>query len=167
MNIEMKVTNLSISKKLKEIGVNQKSYFSWYAFENPSNRIFKESDLDNDMWRISTTRDASKGGADWVYPAFTASELIDMLPHSVDTKINEPFNNYRFWMTKSFIVEGNELTKRFIYIVNYKCDSTECAGENAWLSRQLTSNIHDENLANALSLMLIFLIENKFMEIPK
>lgn len=80
MQLESQVASLELCRKLKELRVEQKSYFSWYAFENPLNNIFKEDDLDEDMWRIGTSRDCSKGGADWVYSAFTVAELGELLP---------------------------------------------------------------------------------------
>ncbi len=160
MNIEMQVTNLSISKRLKELDIKQKSLFYWIRAETDKNIEAYG------LTYISLMFDKKENFKE-INSAFTASELIDMLPHMVDEKTNEPFNNFRFWMTKSFIVEGMVEPKKFIYIVNYKCDSTECGGEGAWLQRQLTRNIHDSNLSNALALMIIYLIENKFMEVPK
>ncbi len=157
MNIEQQVTNLSISKRLKDLNVKQDSLFVWEYFDD---RCYGVKFIPYALAKPLPLECEQ-------YSAFTSSELIDILTHMVDTKINEPFNNFRLWITKSFIVEGLELDKRFIYIINYKCDSTELAGENAWLQRQLTSNIFAENLANALALMLIYLLENKLMEVNK
>lgn len=150
MKLEMRVTNLEISKKLKEIGIHQNTFFCYT--DRPDDLEFLPFEVRNNNVCIA---------------AFMASEIIDLLPHMVDTKINKPFNNFRLWMTKSFIVESMCLPKKFIYIVNYNCDTKNTLGEDAWLTRQLTKNIHDSNLANALGLMLIYLHENNLIQCNK
>lgn len=146
MNLDAQVTNLEISKKLKEIGINQNTLCCYT--DGSHDLEFLSYEIRNENVCVA---------------AFTASELLDLLPHMVDTQINQPFNFFRLWMTKSFIVDHAQLCRREIYIINYKCDTTECVGENAWLPRQLTSNIHDSNLANALGLMLIYLHESNLL----
>lgn len=155
MNLENQVTNLSISKRLSELGLKQESYAYWV------------NDVRNDEnakgFFISLWNNECKPTNMPHWSAFTASELANMLPHIVNTKINEPFNNFRLCITKSFIVES-DLIKKYIYIINYHCDTT-FFGTDAFRSNNLTKNIHAENLADAMALMLIYLIENQFITI--
>lgn len=153
MIIDETLTSLEISKKLKYLGLNQKSYFSWYAFENPINNIFKESDLDEDKWRIGISRDCSKGGADWVYSAFTTGELFEMLPAYIQTKINEPFDN--FWLSLN-----KREAKNIQYIGNYHCDTTYGFERPIYLFKH---NIYDESISECLAKILIYLLENNLL----
>lgn len=164
MNLEMQVCSLELAKRLNELGVEQDSYFFWYAFENPLQQVYKESDVDEDRWRICTSKDCSKGGADWIYSAFSIAELIEMLPERIIIENNKPFNSFMLQINKRFIVTNNEpinLQTQGIYSINYYCDSTDHTQE--WLFNPLMKNIYDENFSNALAKMLIYLIENEFI----
>ena len=152
MNLESQVTSLELSKKLHELGVKQESLFYWYKDNN-------EWLLDYNERLLIEFREN--------YSAFTASELLELLPHRITIKENEPFNNFTLYIKKSFIVKETIKFDSMIttYIINYECESTECRGENAWLKRQLfTHNIWDENFSNALAKILIFLIENEIIK---
>ena len=155
MNLESQVCNLELSNKFKELEVKQDSYFAW--FDNP----FEEK------WEVSIQTTNKLG-----IPAFTSSELMSLLPHRITLKENEPFNDFTLYIKKSFIVKGEILLKpekiftNDIYIINYECDTTEMAGEDAWLKRPLfPHNIWDENFSNALAKTLIYLIENKIINL--
>ena len=154
MKIEDQVVSLELATKLKEVGVEQRSYFKWEERENGH----------KELYHSKPTSCSHK-----YYSAFTASELLQVLPHRVTVKENEPFNSFRFNMFKSFIVEGNDLSKEnihYFYIVNYECDSTECTGENAWLRRMLfPNNTSDKNAANAFAKALIKLIEHGYFKV--
>ncbi|HMG15027.1 MAG TPA: hypothetical protein VK590_06255 [Saprospiraceae bacterium] len=161
MKPEEQVVSLELSKRLKELGVKQESLFYWiksYEFKELNYNSYDLLYIKNEDFIYSTSLDA-----DIMYSAFTTSELLALLPYSVDIKINEPFNFFRFQMIKSFVVKDESLKPIFVYIVNYYCNSTEIEGENAWLRRSLTNNFHDENPSNALAKMLIFLIENNLV----
>ena len=64
MELSKQVTNLELSKKLKELGVKQKSYFFWYLFDDGT------WDIDPEVF--------GKWGIDKV-SAFTVAELGEML----------------------------------------------------------------------------------------
>lgn len=64
MSIATNLTNLELSKKLKEIGVKQKSIFSW-------------GNLEGDTWYLAL-RGSCVGNS--ILSAFLASELLMMLP---------------------------------------------------------------------------------------
>lgn len=161
MDIESKVTSLELSKRLKELGVKQKSLFYWFHYYDSGWIVQTEGQIPS----LCLPRDSKD---ERFISAFIASELLELMPNIIDTKKDEPFNNFRFRMEKSFIVNEDKNTliinTEGIYIVNYRCDSTECAGENAWLERTLTKNIYDANPANALAKLLIWLYENGYIK---
>lgn len=165
MNIESQVTSLELSKKLKELNIEQLSIFYWYK-ENVL-KLYPEKKYINLLYNIS---------------AYTASELISLLPSRITLKEGEPFNSFILCIKKfkkvkeendpldvwknPEICAGKLLFTEFIpaYSINYECDSTECSGEDAWLRRYLFEhNIYDDNLSNALAKTLIFLTENKLI----
>lgn len=151
MNLESQLTSFELSKKLKEIDIKQESIFFWYKKENCDWNIFHHH-------RLNILALHKKEN---VISAFTVAELMDIIPYYVDTKKNEPFNTFRFNMQICMIApEGLDSITR-CYLTNYKCDSTEIAGENAWLSRELFyHNIYDSNLADALAKTIIKLRED-------
>ena len=73
--IERHVVNSELSKKLKELGVKQESYFHW---GNPPFAKDGFNILHFDEWQ-----DSAKCGYD-TYSAFLASELGEMLPETID-----------------------------------------------------------------------------------
>lgn len=142
MRIEDQVTSLEIAKKLKELGVKQESVFC-YANENI----------------ILTHREVTKQDQSW--SAFTASELITMIPHMIDTKQNEPFNNFRFNMQIAMIHIDGEFKK--CYLLNYHCDSW-APEEPFFIKTLFQPNIYDPNLSEAIAKLLIYLIEHGLHE---
>lgn len=156
MELEDQICSLELSKRLKKFGVKQESLMYFIDMNNAVNIVFKP---------LLTDGFLDKFDYSIIYSAFTVAELLELLPHMIFTLENSPFNSYRLKIEKSFYVEPYEITKNIIYkedmyIVNYFCDSTEIEGENAWMQRRLTKNMHDKNPANALALMLIYLLEN-------
>ncbi len=144
MNIEDQCCSIGLAKKLKELGVKQKNLFCWYAFENPLNNVFKESDLDDDMWRIGNARDVSKGGADYTYSAFTVSELGEMLPFEINEKVAEiAFFKYE----NGYYVS---------YIQWAMAEMHDCLCETI-----------DKNEANARAKMIIHLLENNLVTVDQ
>ncbi len=140
MNIENQVISLKLSKKLKELGVVKESYFKWYQVEN-------------NEWGIGHPQKEWKQ-----ISAYTVAELGEILSNHITIPECDPFEDYRILIEKFMSVEDSFMKNN--YIINYECTSTE-----TWLRRKLTSNTCDPNLANALAKMLIYLIENKLMEI--
>lgn len=158
MKLTDQVINLEFAKQLKELGMEQKSIFVWeYLDENAYGvKYYPYSIVPGVLNNIQ------------LYSAFTASELMDMLPLSVDIKTNEPFNHFRFNMSMFTLVdkvgENGELTLSRNYAINYHCD-TYFAEDNYFNTRQLFEhNIFDTNLANALAKTLIKIFEEGYME---
>lgn len=89
------VTSLEISKKLKEMGVRQDTQFIWFAFEDPTRHLFKESDFPDDSWMLGYAKQERHHHAhDFEISAFTAGELGMILPHYVYTEQNDPLREW-------------------------------------------------------------------------
>jgi hypothetical protein len=140
MNIENQVTSLELSKRLKDQAVKQTSYFKWEYGLDGHNEIFHSKDTSCGLEYCS---------------AFTANELLELLPACIDTKQTQPFKFYSLKISK----KNNNNPQ---YIVIY------CYDENI-STKNLCYDIYvsDKNLCNALAKMLIYLIENNLMELPK
>jgi hypothetical protein len=88
MNLEQQVCALELAKRLKELGVKQKSYFV-YAREVlvPEFRYGGYAETRPDIWKLIEP---------FIYSAFTVSELGEMLPSS-DIY---PTSDLTFWIAK-------------------------------------------------------------------
>lgn len=110
MTIEKQVTNLELSKRLKELGVKQESLF-WHT------RISDTPDGRQD-WLL---RDTQWGqGALEEYSAFTVAELGEMLPE--DIRVDASKHDHRYYRIHTakcadgwtFNYEGEELLKQCV-----------------------------------------------------
>jgi hypothetical protein len=149
MNIENQVCSLELSKRLKELGVEQESYFYWYNYNRETWKVEPNGQLPTFAFPLDEN----------CISAFTVAELGEILPNRVTVPNAEPFDNFVITINKFYNVnEDRSLTNN--YILNYSCDSTEVIGIDAWMSKKLTKNIFDPNLANGMAKMLIYLLEN-------
>ena len=73
-NIEQHVTNLKLSKRLKELGVPQNSYLKWFS---------PNSIIGDDRSHFVTNDYGTGWGHEVICSAFLASELGEMLPKSL------------------------------------------------------------------------------------
>lgn len=69
MTLENQVTSLELSKKLKDLGVKQESYFFWYG-----GKVLRENQLTQELRRSAPP-----------VSAFTVAELGEMLPWYLST----------------------------------------------------------------------------------
>ena len=147
MDLENKVTNLELSKKLRELGIEQKSLFYWEYYSSGVYVI-------NYYTEIEHIKSVPEHFEVQFYSAFTSDELMDLLPCYVDTNKIEPYNYFGLQVHK-------RSATNIQYIVKYICDTqgTDRYGNMSDIS--LNKNIYDENLANALAKMLICLHEEK------
>jgi len=154
MNIEEQVCDLEHAKKLKDLGVKQESIFYW--------------DWHSDTCYSVKFIPYSCPGLER-YSAFTASELLDIIPHRITIEENKPFNSFKLRMDKSFVCkdmnDGDKFSMEYIYILNYECDTT-CDDLN-WIFNKMFTGIWDKSIANAVAKMLIYLIENGHMKNEK
>lgn len=162
MKLEDQVCSLSLSKRLKELGIKQESLF--YYQNNPYNNgqdcidlMINEGRSENNENVIINTE--SENDNHQKYSAFTASELGEMLPNYIVTMDPEPFNGFRIFIEKFISVEDNKKINN--WIINYHCDTTEVYGKQEFFVKKLTDNIYDHNLANAFAKMLIYLIKKE------
>lgn len=97
MEIEQQVCSFELARQLKELGVKQNAYFSWY----------KNSDFDNQyILNITDKTDIEH------YSAFTVAELGEILPQYIFVNENTPIyflsNNKKcgYYFTKRYIYEN-------------------------------------------------------------
>ncbi len=90
MDIQQQVTNLELSKKLKELRVKQESLFKWIIANHPTElegKEFLDYSPGNENYNETPIHE---GWSLTSWPAFTASELLEMLPSWTDiVKIDE------------------------------------------------------------------------------
>lgn len=157
MKLEDQVCSLELAKKLKEIGVKQKSIFVWEYYDDKCYGVkfipYAVIPDTNNKFQL--------------FSAFTVADLGKMLPHYVDIKTNEPFNGYRISIEKFIYIEGIDYFPVDAYKVNYYCGTSEITDKEDFFRTGLPIRIWDINLANALAKMLIYLLENKLMKVPE
>lgn len=161
MNLKNKVCSLELSKKLKELGVEQNSLF--YYQNNPYNDgkdcidlMIKETRSKNNENLIINVECENYNNPR--YSAFTVCELFDLLPAWIDIKQNEPFNNFYLQLTK-------RTTEYIKYIARYICDSIP--GEeinNPLFKIESTFRVRSPKLADCLAKTLIYLLENGMLK---
>lgn len=153
MKLEEIVCSLEYAKRLKELGFEKEnSYFKFRCYD-------KSEGIENGYHEA--VRNNYKVIGKNEYSAYTASELLEFLPKNVELHSLDAFNNYRFNLTRSCVLD-DETKIIDTYIINYHCD-TSYIGDLS--PRLLCKNIWDKNLCNALAKMLIYLIENKLIEV--
>ena len=144
MKLSEIVTSLELSLKLKALNIEQESLFYWIVNENYSEEpevIYAPTD-----YIIN-----SKGELEWprnfpedCYSAYTASELLELLPCSINS-----------WglCTDATSILTNEGIKNLYHITYADYD------------KKLMNEISDINICNMLAKMLIYLIEEKLIEV--
>lgn len=131
--IEPHIIDLGYAKKLDELGVKKESIFSWYQRLNV---------LGEDPY-VGITRKAQHNPKEIMeISAYTASELMEILPSVVDAEGHDVF-----LCAKKDIIN---------YYVAY------CTSDG---DLDIFSDFKDESISNALAKMLIFMVENKLVEV--
>jgi hypothetical protein len=140
MNLESQVCSLDLAKKLHELGVKKDSTFVWKSYDGEYYQVkFISFNLCLD---------------DELYPAYTASELGDMLPSSL---------------------EVNDSSSSFLYCCKHSDDNWTIEYRynriiNDGLVDEVTyvySNCHEDTESNARATMIIYLIENGLISVTK
>lgn len=138
MKLSEQICNLELSKRLKELGVKQNSFFWHYQDRFSTNPNYGEAGWKNPQeampWKIEHYQPSKISGSRvlFEYAAFTAAELGELLPMRFAT-IKQP-NGY--------------IPVEFEPII----------GETRY------SDFIDKNEANSRARMLIWLIENRRLE---
>ncbi len=147
------VISLGLAKKLKELNAPQKSLFMW--------EWFNEHCYDVKYYPFHCPKD--NFSTHELYAAFTAGELLEILPSRVDTEKNEPFNHFRFDMQMFNIVEDHTVLRH--YRINYHCDTAQLGSGSPFFALQLfKKNIHAANAADALAMTWIALKEGGYID---
>jgi hypothetical protein len=157
MNIESQVTSFELSKRLKELNIEQNSLFCWLdGINREEYRIFPNEPCFPALdWQKGKHKTHNDG-----YSAFNVAELLALIPRSIILPTTAPYNSFRFHMEKGTWWKTHPVGIFYdYYIINYLCDTWN--PESGWPPiNLLVHNISDENPANALALMLIYLYEN-------
>jgi hypothetical protein len=148
MNLEDQVCSLELSEKLLTLGVKQKSIFVWEYFDKKcySVKFIPYAVVPDSLNNFK------------LFPAFTVAELGEMLPPWIDIKKNEPFNIFGLQIIK-------RQSRNIQFIVSYECDTIAGEEVNNPLARLQLCKTFDEKEAYARAKMLIYLLENKLMEL--
>lgn len=131
MKIEDQVVSLKLSKKLKELGVNQESLFYWVYdkdlyYHGKKTNLFHVQLLNKEMNKLY----------DESYSAFTTEELIKMIPKHLTFIIDfDPPGIFtiRFWENEydhAIEISNESLTnliaKMIIYLIENNLYKKEC-----------------------------------------
>lgn len=135
MKLEDQVTSLELSKKLKELGVKQKSLF-FYA-KSPENK-FRLYPL---FFDPETSEEVKINEKEKEYSAFTASELGELLPYQID--------GAWLWLQKDPPIQGGWA---IVYSKNVEFDNPLCIERG-----------DGDTEVNVRAKMLIYLLENSLI----
>src|ERR1700684_135297 len=141
MDIESQVCSLELSKRLKELGIEQNGYFCHVQYgvvDDNNHEIIIGTLLD-----VVVAELHESSAKCIISSAFTTSELLEILPHRVTPPKGAPYNSFRFRMEKGIWCRDESASTnnpKFTeyYSVNYYCDTT--SQEMDWLFKSLTQN---------------------------
>lgn len=135
--IENHVVSLDLSKKLNELGVINPSLFYWI-------KLCK----DKEEYEIDpATINGGPMGCCWNhYSAYIATELLEILPRNV-------------------LEGGREYYLKIAPAINQECIEWKVSYIHGGFD--FLKFFYEEYLQNSLAKMIIYLMENKLMEIPK
>lgn len=138
MNLEDQVCSLELAKKLKEIGIKQRSMFVWEYYDDQCYAIkfIPYAVVPNEINKFQ-----------W-FSAFTVAELGEMLPKELES--DDKSNPYELCCKWELHYSDNKMWH--ITYRKYNCENIR------------DFIIYDENEANARAKMLIYLIENGLIQ---
>lgn len=139
MKLEQQVTSLELSRKLKELGVKQEGYFTWY-------KHLSEDD-GTEVWTVNSEH--NRPYANPMFSAFTVAELGEMLPKTV--LVSRP--RYRARMFYLHCGRYGVGAGHRPHFVKY------------WFSKVTDFEEREETEVHARATMLIYLIENKLIPV--
>lgn len=134
MELEKQVANLELSKRLKELGVNQESLFYWDMFD--------QEDDGSPLYKISA--DCNRYDAS-DYAAFTVAELGEMLPSNLNHAVPDDIPT-GMWLNFDKSDDGE-------WIIGY--------GEDGINHHEV---LEGKTEADARAKMLIYLLGNKLIQ---
>ncbi len=157
MKIESHVTDLELSKRLEELGFNRITPYYWIVTEEVAFLSWNppKSDVPNELDFITRTKETGrKNYYDLIY-AYLATELLEMLPHEINR------NDIVYYLS-IFSIPDEYCSENYAYDLHYHSDVA--SGRKSFNNY---SKYFRENMPNACAQLLIYLIENKVIEVPK
>lgn len=140
MKLENQVCSVDLSKKLKSLGIKQESLYGWTVVGK-----LKQDETKSSL--AATLKIATFNSKNIpYYSAFTAAELGEFLPPNI--------NEWGLVIDATSCLTHDKI--RSLWAITY-----------ADYDKKLMNELEEFNLANAMAKMLIYLIENKLMEVPK
>jgi len=137
MKLEDQLTSLELSKKLKELGVEQKSVFYW-----------QPKGLELGKWVVKESGWKNKPEGVYDVSAFTVAELGEMLPHYLMERKDGRAWDCALTITK---IQGKP----------------NVSWEVWYITKHSLPKINGKTEANARAKMLIYLIENKLIKLKE
>ncbi len=144
------VCDLKYSIRLYEFGLRYKSLFVW--------EYFNEDCFGIKFFPFSVVPDELNNFK--IFHAYLGNELLEIFPRIIDIQLNKPFNNFRLNISKFLFVKEKE--QIITYSVKYICDTHSSDG---FPVENKLHGEYDENFSNALSKMLIYLLEKNYVKI--
>lgn len=141
MKLEDQVTNLELSQKLGQLGVKQESLFYWCYEWDDNNIRTGEKSIEFDTWI-----EHFEAEKNIIASAFNVSELGEMLPEIVG----------HF---------GKNLGGITINKYNGGWTTWYCAAKDRQSLFGPTLTFLEDNMADSMAKMLIYLIENKLLKV--
>lgn len=138
MNLEKQVCSLELAKKLKEFGAPQESYFWWTIPEGGNEKDYFVSNEDAFGFCEQDTCSFNHGRVS----AYTVVELGELLPVRV---------NFDYWIRHEKEPDGKSIS---MYIESDR-DGDYIRMSSDWQDTE----------ANARAKMLVYLLENKLIEV--
>ena len=150
METKDQVISLYLAKKLKELGVKQKSLFYYVVYPDNRYDLLMERERDKLFWRMAKS-------SKQMYSAFTASELGEFLPLTldfVDERFIEYTGHHRLITWKS--VDG-----WWVGYIPFNCTFEDFKAVQV-TGKDWRIKFWGEKEADARAKMLIWLIENRW-----
>jgi hypothetical protein len=153
MTLENQVCSRELAIQLKEIEIPQESYFLWAK----NNLIQTTSLMGMEKHELFEPHLCS---------AFTAVELLELLPPRIALATEEVFNNFQLNMFPFFAVDPDLIDQDTeillstvpvlkVWNITYLCDSV--AGNDLFRRRLYNESCYDKNICNALAKALLIL----------
>jgi hypothetical protein len=158
MKLEDHVTNLELSERLKELGVKQfGTLFAWAE-------VGKEKDKNGKwIWEYQVVKNDFQADIEFI-AAFTASELGEILPNTIKFP---KAGDKRSWHDVSHLSKKEIEEMRYVGLLSISkpTDWTVLYQSYIILGSDIKADTHDKTMANAMAKMLIYLIENKLINL--
>lgn len=153
MNISDQVLSISLSKKLKELGIKQDSLFYWFDMETHHYLFCKEYE----QYSKHVNLDINNG-----FSAFTVSELGQLLPTVLNISRTIKLDNKE----KEINYEYHIKISHFGTSDHWQCSYIGYPVLEGILLHEIGSSAfgeNDEKMVDAIAKMVIYLIENNLM----